>query len=129
VKRHAGWHLLGAVAAFGAGTVLFGLSTDAVLSGVALFLLGAADEVSVFVRQTLIQLATPDQMRGRVGAVSGLFIGASNQLGAFESGVTAAWFGTVPAVVAGGVGAIAVAALWAWRFPQLRRIDRLLSVR
>jgi len=129
VKRHAGWHLLGAVAAFGVGTVLFGLSTDAVLSGVALFLLGAADEISVFVRQTLIQLATPDQMRGRVGAVSGLFIGASNQLGAFESGLTAAWFGTVPAVVLGGIGSIVVAALWAWRFPDLRRIDRLLSIR
>ena len=129
VNRHAGLHLLGAVAAFGAGTVVFGLSTDAVLSGVALFVLGAADEVSVFIRQTLIQLDTPDQMRGRVGAVSGLFIGASNQLGAFESGATAALFGTVPAVVAGGLGAIAVAALWAWRFPDLRRIDRLLSIR
>lgn len=129
VKRHAGRCLLSAVAAFGVGTVLFGLSTDAALSWGALFLLGAADEVSVFVRQTLIQLATPDQMRGRVGAVSGLFIGASNQLGAFESGVTAAWFGTVPAVVLGGVGAVAVAVLWAWRFPDLRRIDRLLSIR
>lgn len=129
VDRHAGVHMLGAVAAFGIATVVFGLSTNALLSGVALFVLGAADEVSVFVRQTLIQLSTPDQMRGRVGAVSGLFIGASNQLGAFESGATAAWFGTVPAVVVGGVGAIAVAAFWAWRFPDLRRIDRLLSIR
>lgn len=129
VDRHAGLHMLGAVAAFGIATVVFGLSTNALLSGVALFVLGAADEVSVFVRQTLIQLSTPDQMRGRVGAVSGLFIGASNQLGAFESGATAAWFGTVPAVVVGGVGAIAVAAFWAWRFPELRRIDRLLSIR
>lgn len=125
VNRKAGWHLLTAVAVFGAGTIVFGLSTDPILSGIALFVLGAADEVSVFVRQTLIQLSTPDQMRGRVGAVSGLFIGASNQLGAFESGATAALFGTVPAVVAGGIGAITIALVWAWRFPDLRRIDRL----
>ncbi|HYH39713.1 MAG TPA: MFS transporter [Azospirillum sp.] len=129
VNRRAGWHLLVAVMTFGAATVAFGLSTEPVLSGVALFALGAADEVSVFVRQTLIQLSTPDQMRGRVGAVSGLFIGASNQLGAFESGATAALFGTVPAVVAGGVGAVLIALVWAWRFPELRRIDRLLATR
>jgi len=129
VDRNAGRHLLVAVAAFGAATVVFGLSTDPWLSGLALFVLGAADEVSVFVRQTLIQLSTPDQMRGRVGAVSSLFIGASNQLGAFESGATAALFGTVPAVVLGGVGAIFIAGVWAWRFPALRKIDRLLTVR
>ena len=81
--------------------------------------------VSVFVRQTLVQIATPDEMRGRVSAVNSVFIGASNELGEFESGVTAAWFGTVPAVVIGGLGTLLVCAVWAWRFPELRRIDRL----
>ncbi len=81
--------------------------------------------VSVIVRGTLIQVATPDEMRGRVNAVDMIFIGASNELGQFESGVTAQWFGTVPAVILGGIGAIAVTGLWAWMFPQLRKVDQL----
>ncbi|WP_029008390.1 MFS transporter [Azospirillum halopraeferens] len=125
VERRAGPKMLVAVAVFGVATIVFGLSRDAVLSFVALAALGAADQVSVFVRQTLIQLSTPDQMRGRVGAVSSLFIGASNQLGEFESGVAAVLLGAVGSVVAGGAGAILIAALWAWRFPALRGIDRL----
>jgi len=87
--------------------------------------LGAADMFSVVIRQTLVQIATPDEMRGRVSAVNMLFIGASNELGEFESGVTAAWFGTVPSVVIGGLGTLAVVAIWAWRFPILRKMDRL----
>jgi hypothetical protein len=80
---------------------------------------------SVVIRQTLVQIATPDEMRGRVSAVNMLFIGASNELGEFESGVTAAWFGTVPSVVIGGLGTLAGVAIWAWRFPILRKMDRL----
>lgn len=129
VRRNAGTWMLGAVGGYGLATVVFGLSSHPALSFVALSLLGAMDQVSVFVRQTLIQLSTPDQMRGRVGAVSSLFIGASNQLGEFESGVLASWLGAVPAVVAGGVGACGIAMLWAWRFPSLRRLDRLDRLR
>jgi hypothetical protein len=92
-----------------------------------LILVGACDMVSVIIRAVLIQVATPDEMRGRVNAVDMVFIGASNQLGEAESGFTAAWLGVVPAVVLGGVGAILVAALWAWGFPELRRIDSLTS--
>jgi len=125
VKRNAGGWMLAAVAGFGVATVAFGLSTHPALSFAALVVLGAMDQVSMFVRQILIQLSTPDQMRGRVGAVSSLFIGASNQLGEFESGLAATWLGAVPTVVAGGVGACAMALLWAWRFPDLRRLDRL----
>ncbi|WP_448207024.1 MFS transporter [Azospirillum sp. sgz302134] len=128
VNRHAGRWMLVAVAGFGVATAVFGLSHDPALSFVALAAVGATDQISVFVRQTLIQLATPDQMRGRVGAVSSLFIGASNQLGEFESGLVASLLGAVPAVVLGGVGAVAIAGLWAWRFPALRRIDRLSAV-
>ena len=92
----------------------------------ALAVLGAADMVSVYVRSSLIQLHTPDEMRGRVSAVSMLFISASNELGEFESGLTAAWFGPVEAVVLGGIGAIIVTGLWAWWFPELRRADRFV---
>ena len=95
------------------------------LSLLALFLVGAADMVSVIIRATLVQFATPDEMRGRVNAVDMLFIGASNELGEFESGLTAHWFGTVPAVVLGGVGTLVVIGIWAWIFPQLRTADRL----
>jgi MFS family permease len=116
------------VALFGAGTIVFGLSHTFALSVVALVFMGAVDMVSVVIRLSLVQLATPDGMRGRVGAVNSMFIGASNQLGEFESGVTAAWFGPVPAVVIGGIGTIAVAALWMRLFPQLARFDRLASV-
>ena len=125
LERHTGSRMFAAVAVFGAATVLFGLSTNLVLSLVALFVTGAADMISVFVRSALIQYATPDAMRGRVSAVNMLFIGASNELGEFESGVTAAWFGIVPAVVIGGIGTLAVVAAWMGFFPALRRIDRL----
>ncbi|CAO3410221.1 MFS transporter [Azospirillum largimobile] len=127
VKRHAGRWMLIAVAGFGAATIAFGLSADPVLSFIALLAVGATDQVSMFVRQTLIQLSTPDEMRGRVGAVTSLFIGASNQLGEFESGSVAAMIGAVPAVVLGGVGAVGLAGLWAAMFPALRRVDRLLG--
>ncbi|MBP2231712.1 MFS family permease [Azospirillum agricola] len=129
VRRHAGRWMLAAVASFGAATVAFGLSADPVLSFAALAVVGATDQISVFVRQTLVQLSTPDDMRGRVGAVASLFIGASNQLGEFESGALAAALGIVPAVVLGGLGAMGLAAGWAWMFPALRRIDRLSSLR
>jgi hypothetical protein len=93
----------------------------------ALLVLGASDMVSVIVRQTVVQIATPDEMRGRVSAVNMLFIGTSNQLGEFESGLTAAWFGTVPAVILGGLGSLAVVGLWAWKFPELRKVNQLTA--
>ncbi len=122
-ERHAGHKLLAAVGIFGAATVVFGLSTSFPLSLAALAVLGAADMVSVVLRQTLVQTSTPDDMRGRVSAVNLVFITASNELGEFESGVAAALLGTVPAVVAGGVGCLVVAGLWAWRFPALRNFE------
>jgi hypothetical protein len=115
--------MLWCVAGFGVFTIIFGLSHNLWLSLAALFLVGAVDMVSVVIRGTLVQLATPDEMRGRVNAVDMIFIGASNELGQFESGLTAAWFGAVPAVILGGVGTLAVTALWAWSFPELRRAD------
>ncbi|WP_042702165.1 MFS transporter [Azospirillum sp. B506] len=127
VKRHAGRWMLVAVAGYGVATIAFGLSADPRLSFIALLAVGATDQVSMFVRQTLVQLSTPDEMRGRVGAVTSLFIGASNQLGEFESGSVAAMIGAVPAVVLGGVGAMGLAGLWAAMFPALRRVDRLLG--
>lgn len=123
--RQAGARMLACVGLFGLATIVFGLSKNLALSVVALAVLGAADMVSVVVRMTLVQIATPPEMRGRVSAVNLVFIGATNELGEFESGLTAAWFGTVPAVVAGGVGTLLVVALWTWLFPQLRRIDRV----
>jgi MFS family permease len=123
--RHAGVKMFGSVAIFGVATIVFGLSENFYLSLAALITLGAADMVSVNVRHSLTQLATPDHMRGRVSAVSMLFIGASNELGEFESGVTAAWWGTIPAVVVGGIGTLAVTGLWAYWFPALRSVDRL----
>jgi len=125
LQRRAGPALLWSVAGFGVFTIVFGLSHNLVLSLSALVLVGASDMISVVIRATLVQLATPDAMRGRVIAVDMIFIGTSNQLGEFESGLTAQWFGTVPAVVLGGVGTLAVIALWAWLFPELRRADRL----
>jgi len=106
---------------FGLCTIVFGLSRNLALSLVALILLGACDMVSMIVRGTLVQVATPDEMRGRVSAVNMLFIGASNEVGQFESGLTAQWFGTVPAVVLGGAGTLLVVALWSRMFPELRR--------
>ena len=127
LRDRVGRTMMWCVAIFGTATVVFGLSRNLLLSMAALLILGAADMVSVIIRQTLVQIATPDEMRGRVSAVNMLFIGTSNQLGEFESGVTAAWFDTVPAVVLGGVGSIAVVALWAWWFPELRKVDRLTA--
>ena len=125
LRRRVGLTMFGCVFGFGAFTVVFGLSRNLVLSLLALTLIGGFDMVSVFVRQTLVQLATPDDMRGRVSAVNWIFIGASNELGQFESGITAQWFGTVPAVVLGGLGTIAIVLLWSWLFPSLRRVDEL----
>jgi MFS family permease len=119
--RRAGSIMLWCVAGFGAATILFGLSRSLALSLLALLLVGATDMVSVIVRQMFIQVGTPDEMRGRVNAVDMIFIGASNELGQFESGLTAQWFGAVPAVVLGGLGTLVVTGLWAWCFPELRR--------
>jgi MFS family permease len=119
--RRAGSTMLWCVAGFGVATILFGVSRSLALSLLALFLVGATDMVSVIVRQMLMQVGTPDEMRGRVNAVDMIFIGASNELGQFESGLTAQWFGAVPAVVLGGLGTLVVTALWAWGFPELRR--------
>ncbi len=127
LRRHAGAIMLWCVCGFGVFTVVFGLSRRLALSLAALALIGACDMVSVIVRHTLVQLSTPDEMRGRVSAVNVVFIGASNEVGQFESGITAQWFGTVPAVVLGGLGTIAIVALWAWRFPALRRVDALVG--
>lgn len=125
IRRHAGRAMLGCVIVFGVATIVFGLSRDFGLSLFALAVLGGADMVSVVIRQTIVQIATPPEMRGRVAAVNMVFIGASNELGEMESGLSAAWLGLVPAVVAGGLGTIAVTILWAFLFPELRRIDRL----
>jgi MFS family permease len=124
----AGSKMLLGVACFGVATVVFGLSTSYVLSVVALAASGAADMVSVVVRSTLIQQATPPEVRGRASAVNLMFVGASNELGEFESGTVAEWLGAVPSVVLGGVGTLVVVALWAVRFPQIRAVDRLEDV-
>jgi MFS family permease len=118
--RRQGTIMLWCVFGFGVFTMVFGWSRSVPLSLLALGLTGAFDMVSVVVRSTMVQLRTPDHMRGRVSAVNMLFIGASNEFGQFESGITAQWFGTVPAVVLGGVGTIAVVAAWTWLFPELR---------
>jgi MFS family permease len=128
IRRHVGAKMFAAVAIFGAATIVFGLSTWFWLSLLALFVLGASDMVSVNVRSSLIQLSTPDTMRGRVSSVSMLFIGASNELGEFESGTTAALMGTVPAVVAGGIGTLLVVVLWTKLFPPLRKVDKFADV-
>jgi MFS family permease len=125
LRRRAGARMLACVAIFGVATVVFGLSRSFWLSLVALSVAGAADMVSVVVRSSLVQLATPDPMRGRVSAVNSVFIGASNELGELESGLTAQLWGAVPAVVAGGLGTLLVVAVWAVRFPALRGVDRL----
>jgi MFS family permease len=125
VRRRAGATMLWCVTGFGVFTILFGISHSIWLSLTALVLVGATDMVSVVIRGILVQVATPDEMRGRVNAVDMIFIGASNELGQFESGLTAHWFGTVPAVVLGGVGTLLVIAIWAWRFPELRQADQL----
>jgi MFS family permease len=125
IKRRVGMRMFQAVIIFGLATVVFALSHAVWLSVLALALMGAADMVSVVIRTSLVQLATPDAMRGRVGAVNFLFINASNQLGQFESGLTAALLGAMPAAVLGGVGTVAVALLWMKLFPALRNVERL----
>jgi MFS family permease len=127
LRGRSGPTLLWSVAGFGVFTIIFGVSRSLVLSLIALFLLGASDMISVIIRATLVQLGTPDAMRGRVTAVDMIFIGASNEFGQFESGLTAQWFGTVPAVVLGGIGTLVVIAIWAWRFPELRNAGELLA--
>jgi MFS family permease len=126
IRRRAGLAMFSGVAVFGAATVVFGISTSMWLSVAALAVLGGADMISVYVRQTLVQLVTPDAMRGRVSAVSTVFIGASNEFGEFESGVMARFLGPVGAAVFGGTAAIIVTGVWAVLFPQLRKADRLV---
>lgn len=125
IRRGAGKKMFAAVAVFGLATIVFALSTNITLSILALFVVGASDNISVVVRSSLVQLMTPDDMRGRVNAVNSLFIGTSNQLGEFESGMVAGALGPVAAGVIGGVGTLAVVALWMAAFPTLRRIERL----
>lgn len=125
IRRRAGLKMFLGVAGFGLATVVFALSRSIILSVVALALLGAGDMVSVFIRGSLVQIRTPNEMRGRVGAVSSLFIGASNELGEFESGVVARFLGPVGAALFGGIGSLVVTGLWAAIFPDLRRADRL----
>jgi MFS family permease len=128
IRRRAGATMLWCVGGFGLFTMVFGLSRSLPLSLASLFFVGAADMVSVVVRGVLIQVETPDEMRGRVNAVDMIFIGASNELGEFESGLTAQWLGAVPAVVLGGLGTMIVTVLWAWMFPDLRNADKLKTI-
>ena len=125
IHRRVGMRMFQAVIVFGIATLIFGLSTNLALSLGSLAIMGAADQVSVVIRLSLVQLATPDDMRGRVSAVNFLFVNASNQLGEFESGVTAAMWGAVPAVIVGGVGSIVIALLWMRLFPTLRDVEKL----
>ncbi len=125
IERRTGPIMFSSVAVFGVATIAFGLSTSFWFSMVVLVVLGAADMISMVIRGALVQLDTPDAMRGRVSAVNGLFIGASNQLGEFESGLTAAWFGAVPSVLLGGAATLVVVGLWTRLFPQLMQADTL----
>jgi MFS family permease len=127
LEDDVGSRMLQCVALFGLATIVFGVSKNLLVSVVALVFMGAMDMISVVVRGILIQLATPPSLRGRVSAVNLLFTGASNQIGQFESGLTAQWFGTVPAVVLGGIGTLIVVAIWAQRFPEIRSLDNLVS--
>jgi len=128
VERNVGRTMFTAVGIFGVATIAFGLSTSFWFSLATLVVLGAADMISMVIRGSFVQLETPDEMRGRVSAVNGLFIGASNQLGEFESGLTAHWFGTVPAVVLGGVGTLAITGVWIKLFPGLAKRDRMSEI-
>jgi MFS family permease len=127
ITRQVGRWMFAGVIVYGCATVVFGVSTHFWLSFAVLIVMGAGDMVSVYIRHLLVQLETPDEIRGRVSAVNAVFIGASNELGEFESGVTAAWFGTVPAVIVGGCATLLVAGLWSKRFPELWRLDRFPS--
>jgi MFS family permease len=125
MQRRAGAKMFFCVAVFGAATILFGVSKSLPLSLLALFFVGASDMVSVVIRSSILQLATPPEMRGRVSAVNSLFVGASNELGEFESGLTASWWGAVRAVVIGGIGSLTITGVWSFFFPNLRRADQL----
>lgn len=125
IRSHAGIKMFAAVIVFGLATIIFGMSDHLVLSMLALVLLGASDMISVNIRQTLVQLWTPDHLRGRVNAVNSLSVGASNELGEFRAGTMAAWIGAPAAVIVGGLGSVAVALIWAWRFPSLRQASHL----
>src|SRR5207245_855899 len=127
LRSRVGKVMLFCVAGFGAFIIVFGVSHSLTLSMISLVLVGASDMVSVVVRGTLVQIATPDAVRGRVNAVDMIFIGASNEFGEFESGLTAHWFGTVPAVIIGGAGTLIVVERWAWLFPELRNPNRLTA--
>ncbi|HYL25502.1 MAG TPA: MFS transporter [Burkholderiales bacterium] len=127
-QPHAGRALFGGVALFGAGAILFALSGQFTIAMVALFVMGASDAMSVFVRATVVQLATPEDMRGRVSAIHVLFVGCTNELGEFRAGLLASLFGAVPAALAGGIGTLVIVALWSQLFPGLRRVDRLSEV-
>ena len=127
IHRRAGARMLTCVAIFGAATILFGFSKNLALSMLALFVVGASDMVSVVIRSSMLQLATPPEMRGRVSAVNSLFLGASNEFGEFESGLTAQWWGAVRAVVIGGIGSMVVTGLWTALFPALRGADELTA--
>ncbi len=127
IQRRVGKVMFGSVAIYGAATLVFALSTSFTLSLAALAITGAFDMVSVVVRQSLVQLDTPDEMRGRVSAVNSIFVGASNQLGEFESGITAGWFGAVPSVLIGGIGTLLVVAAWIRLFPALSGRERLVA--
>jgi MFS family permease len=127
LRRHAGKTMLTCVGIFGAATVVFGLSRSLLLSCIALLVIGASDMASVVIRSSILQLATPPEMRGRVSSVNWLFIGASNEFGEYESGLTAQWWGAVRAVVVGGVASMVVTAMWSGLFPALRQADRLTS--
>ncbi len=124
ITRRAGLWMFGGVAVFGASTVVLGMSTSFLIALLALFLMGAGDMVSVYIRHLLVQFETPDAIRGRVSAVNSVFIGASNELGEFESGITAGWFGLIPAILLGGGATLIVTVMWALGFPVLSRMDR-----
>jgi MFS family permease len=125
LRRRVGQSMFIAVAVFGTATIIFALSTSFILSLISLVVLGASDVISVVIRHSLVQIETPDEMRGRVSAVNSMFIGTSNQLGEFESGITASLFGVVPAVLIGGISTIIIVIMWMRFFPQLARIDSL----
>lgn len=128
LRRRVGKVMLFCVGAFGAFTIVFGISRNLTLSLLTLVLVGASDMVSVVIRGTLVQIATPDIVRGRVNAVEMIFIGASNEFGEFESGITAQWLGPVEAVILGGIGTLVIVGLWAWLFPELRKTEKLTTL-
>jgi MFS family permease len=128
ITRHVGKWMFGGVAMFGMATMVLGLSSELWIALAALLCMGAGDMVSVYIRHLLVQLETPDQIRGRVSAVNSVFIGTSNELGEFESGLTAAWWGLIPAIIVGGAATLAVTVIWAWKFPVLRNMDRFPEI-